>query len=111
MAGRETEVFVEVESDDLGEGQLAGAVEADQFGVEGQRGAAGGEAEDRGAAAGVDGGDEFCQFRGEGAAGFRGIGENTGRGRLGHGRELRCRVAFVKTKKAGKRRERPRKRR
>ncbi len=49
----EAVVFVEVESDDVGEAEVFFAVEADEFAVKGNGGGAGGEAEDGGAAVGA----------------------------------------------------------
>jgi hypothetical protein len=100
VPGGQAEVLVEVEGDHVGERQRAGAVEADQLGVKGQGGAAGGEPEDGGTAGGVDRADQLRDFGGESAAGFGTVGENAGRGGLGHAAELRSTPGFVKTKKA-----------
>jgi hypothetical protein len=59
MRGGEAEVFIEIESDDAGEIERAGFVEADEFQVDGDHGAAGGQAESEGRLAAHGAGDEL----------------------------------------------------
>ncbi len=75
LAGVHGEVFVEVEGDDVLEGEIFFLVEADEFGVDGDGGGSGGEAEDGGlvfCGALADEGGDFC---GGVEAGVFGVGE------------------------------------